>query len=227
MSKVAEKTVIDIKGAFNNYNEASSVRKLEYQGIYISPKRLVNGNSKLHNILIFDLPAVKSCLNCKDCAKNCYAMKAQRQYTDTRIFRDTNFALVNNDSDMLTELIVNQLSKTKVTTLRIHSSGDFHTQEYIEFWNNIIKQFPKIKFYAYTKVDSILDFTEINKNANFNLISSFIEGKINFGSVEYCNELSEKHNTFICPVTSHKSDIRCGKECTYCVTQNNVCFVQH
>jgi hypothetical protein len=113
-----------------------------------------------------------------------------------------------------------------MSVVRIHSSGDFFSQAYINFWDEIIGMFPKIKFYVYTKVADILNFTSIQRNANFNLISSFIGGKVNFGSIDYCNDLKRDYKAFICPVTSG-ADIKCGKECKYCVTKNNVCFVQH
>jgi len=176
-----------------NYLIPSKGRGLLYNGIYISPLRLVKGNSKLVNILIFDLTAVKSCLNCEDCKNTCYAVKAERIYTDTLIFRDTNLCMVKNDLPLLKELICKQLDKTKITSLRIHSSGDFLSQEYINFWSEIISLYPSIKFYAYTKVEQILDFSQIQTNTNFNLINSLIENKVlNYGSLEYCEDL-KKH----------------------------------
>ena len=177
--------------------------------------------------MIFDLPAVKSCLNCSSCASTCYAVKAQRQYTDTRIFRDTNLHIFLHDKELLFNLIVNQLKRTKSKTVRLHSSGDFFSQSYINFWDNIIGMFPDIKFYAYTKVEKFFDFSKIEQNKNFNLILSFIEGNLNYGSIDYCNELNKKYNTFICPVTNGVKDIKCGKGCNYCIDNKNVCFVEH
>lgn len=206
----------------------SSTRTLSFNGVYVCPERLKKGNSKLVNILIFDLPAIKSCLNCKDCAKRCYAKKAEVQYKDTKIFRGTNFELALTDRDKLFSLICKQLDKTKVTTVRIHSSGDFFEQDYITLWHWIVRSFPKINFYAYTKVDEILDFSVIEQNKNFNLIRSFIGDNLNFGSIDYCNALNREFGTFICPATASKnSDVKCGKQCTYCVTEKNVCFVEH
>ena len=222
LSKTFEKSNTD-------YSKVSIGRSFNFNGYYISPNRLVKGNSKLYNILIFDLPAVETCLNCNDCKTKCYALKAQRQYTDTRIFRSTNLALFNDSAIQLKYLIVNQLNSTKITTVRIHSSGDFFNQEYINFWEGIVYQFPNIKFYAYTKVAELLDFSKIESLPNFNLISSFVgEYQLNFGSLQYCEMLHTNHDTFICPATK-SSDIkfRCGLNCNYCVTKKNVCFVIH
>ena len=221
-------TKIDVsKSTRVDYSTPSNGRTLLYNDIYITPNRLVKGNSKLYNILIFDLTAVKSCLNCKDCSKNCYAVKAQRMYTDTMIFRECNFDMVKTNISLLKKLLCEQLSKTKITSVRIHSSGDFYNQAYLDMWSEVISLYPHIKFYAYTKVDKILNFDKIVKHTNFNLICSLIEGQINFGSVAYCEELSKKHNTFICPVGYNSKTVKCGKECSYCISEKNVCFVQH
>jgi len=139
-----ENLKIDVSKAFRDYSEKTDVRTLFYNGLYFNPNRLVKGNSKLHNILIFDLPAVKSCLNCADCKDRCYAVKAEAQYTDTRIFRDTNFFMYANNSDLLKKLIIEQLSNTKCKTVRLHSSGDFFSQQYVNFWAEIIGMFPEI-----------------------------------------------------------------------------------
>lgn len=209
------------------FKEKSNIRSLFYNGFYFNPNRLVNGNSKLHNILIFDMPAVKTCLNCNDCKNRCYALKAEKQYTNTKIFRETNFFMYSNSPELLKNLITEQLKMAKnINTVRLHSSGDFFSQSYINFWDDIIKMFPNINFYTYTKVEKILDFSNIEKNKNFNLISSFIHGKLNFGSLEYCKELKQKFNTFICPATQIEN-IKCNKDCKYCIKNKNVCFVEH
>ena len=209
-----------------DYSTISNIRNFNYKCFYISGNRLVKGNSKLYNILIFDLPAVSTCLNCDDCKDKCYAMKAQRQYSNVRIFRETNLILYKEQANILKTLIVAQLNKAKETVVRIHSSGDFFSQDYIEFWASIVSMFPNIKFYTYTKVEKILNFDNLVKLSNFNLITSIIDNKLNFGSLEYCKELKVMYGSFICPATNYKN-VQCGKECSYCITKNNVCFVEH
>lgn len=212
-----------------DYKKSSKQRSLFIFDHYITPNRLVKGNSKLYNILIFDLPAVETCLNCNDCKDKCYAKKASVQYVDVRIFRDSNLQLFLSKRELLKELLILQLSNSKETTIRIHASGDFFSQDYIDFWNDIIKLFPLKKFYAYTKVSSLLDFSDICKLGNFNLIDSIINDiHLNFGDIDYCNSLNQKYGTFICPATKKGTiEYRCGLNCSYCVTNKNVCFIQH
>jgi hypothetical protein len=148
-----------------DYTKETIYRSLTYNSIYVSPNRLRFGNTKLYKILIFDLPAGKSCLNCSSCASRCYAKKAEVQHPETEIFRATNFHLVKNNLKFLKNILVKQLSKTSIPTVRIHASGDFYSQGYIDMWDSIISSFPTINFYAYTKVNKILNF-EIIINRN-------------------------------------------------------------
>jgi len=213
-----------------DYKIESNVRVLNFYGNYIKPERMATGNMKLHNILIFDLPAIETCLNCSDCKAKCYAMKAQRLYHDVRIYRKTNLELFKIDKELLKELIVSQIQNSKVGSVRLHSSGDFFSQDYIDFWCDIIGMFKDIKFYAYTKVKDLFDFSIIEGLNNFNLIDSYVNDiMLNFGSYEYCKQLQKNYGTFICPATmNHNNDsVKCGLDCTYCITKKNVCFIEH
>ena len=214
---------LDFSSTVTDYSKKSVTRTLEYVFGFITPKRLTNGNEKLHKVLVFDLPAVLSCPNCKDCKKTCYAVQAQEQYEDCRVFRNTNFYMAVCEKEKLQELIVAQLKRARTNVVRIHSSGDFFSQQYIDMWTAIMKQFPNKKFYAYTKVEKLFKFKKLS---NFNLITSFINGKLNYGNIEYCNELKKHYNAFICPCGIDKK-VKCGIDCNYCVTNKNVCFLQH
>lgn len=188
-------------------------------------ERLKLGNTKLHQVLIFDLPAIKSCLNSSLCGKSCYALKAQRMYPNVSKWRDDNLQLAKNHPRALLAMIHIQLTKTKYKVCRIHSSGDFFNQDYVDMWYEIVKRFPKINFYAYTKVDKILDFSKLKSLKNFNLIPSLINGKLNFGPKAYVDQLVIDEGAFLCP--AHDKKIKCNLHCNYCVSNNKPVFVQH
>lgn len=44
-----------------------------------------------------------------------------------------------------------EITASKLSTVRIHASGDFDTAEYVEAWMRIVKACPGTKFYAYTR----------------------------------------------------------------------------
>jgi hypothetical protein len=58
-----------------------------------------------------------------------------------------------------------------VRAVRIHESGDFYNQKYLDKWVEIAKRFPDIIFTAYTK-SLHLDFTAAKKLKNFVLFAS-------------------------------------------------------
>ena len=75
--------------------------------------------------------------------------------------------------------------------LRIHDAGDFFDPDYIESWIDIIKHFPDLKFYAYTKIYGVSHFKgkplraayeKLLKQPNFKIIQS--QGSLNDGEMD-------------------------------------------
>ena len=215
------------------YAEAIKIKKAPKNGMpRLNLKRLVYGNQKLDkSILIFDLLAGTELGVCNQNCFKCYALQSQKQYIYSYMFRYLNTILAKNYTDILKDIIITQIKSAKSKNIiRIHSSGDFFTQDYIDMWNCIIGQFPNKKFYAYTKRLNDFNFTDIQKNKNFNLINSFVsldgQSVINYGDKEHIKKLSE-NGCFVCPATKQNWKGMCGKECNYCITNKNVCFHIH
>ena len=206
----------------------------------LAPNRLKLGNSKL-NTYIFDLPAGLTCGSCKTagCLEKCYATKAQLQYPDAADFRNGNMWLAKNQPQIFEDSINNQLAKIRKggfkskgeNIVRIHSSGDFMNQDYLNRWARIVKQNPDFQFYAYTKQDKRLDFTPLTDNTNFNLVKSLLpNGEINFGKdIEKLNRHAKEFGIpEICPATMG-SDVKCGGKggCKNCLTSPYMVFKEH
>lgn len=130
--------------------------------------KLSRGNRKMSNVLIFNLPAQKTCPgSTPECRAKCYAMKAERLYPQARACRaeqliettSPDFAL-----DMV-HAIIAETSKYKKFSgyFRIHESGDFYCQAYLDDWKYIVSQFPEIHFLAFTK-SFHLDYSNIPSN---------------------------------------------------------------
>ena len=190
------------------------------------------GNSKLDkSILIFDLLAVTTCRNCRSCAASCYALKAQRMYANTLLKRSLNTWLAMQDLDFLFQCIENQIRNSRKTVVRIHSSGDFFAQIYINKWAELIAKFPNIRFYAYTKVDHIFDFSKIENLENFNLIRSILpDGSKNYGPEEEIKAKARKFNFPVCPYRkgmNAENMPHCGGTCEICLNSPIVGFVEH
>lgn len=178
-----------------------------------------NGNRKCKNMLIFNLPAVKSCPEHKDCSKDCYALKAERMYKTAKARRENNFKLAKKDLNGLSLQLREQLNKTKLTVCRIHESGDYFNQEYLDMWVNIARDYPSTKFFGFTKTRRIHDFSVADSLPNINILDSYIYGKyLNFGNKEYVYNLAGKDpNIYICPGSAAPNAIHCNDPCRYCI----------
>ena len=127
------------------------------------------GNLKLKSISSFSLTPIKSCVNFKYCSKKCYALKAYKAYPNTKKAYDRNFRIAKDNLKELKKQLINYLRDYKQNYFRIHVAGDFFSQEYLDMWKEICKEFINIKFLAYTKAYN-LKFT--NKSENLEIVFS-------------------------------------------------------
>ena len=180
-------------------------------------------NSKLKHQLIFNLP-VSHAICGRQCA-GCYALKAQRRFPSVLASCERKYqaSLLPTFASTIISEIAN--FKRPLTAVRLHSSGEFHSQAYIDQWVTIASALPHIKFYAFTKRLSDFDFSKLSALPNFVLINS-----LQFGGLNYAPVGKLPSSAFICPVTQHKP-VQCGTSCTYCMSKvaqtNGVCFVKH
>ena len=181
------------------------------------------GNAKLHNTLVFNLPAGKSTCN-RECP-GCYAIKFQRLYPNVLPYRNRMLE-ASQQPDFVARISADISSCRKpFKFIRIHESGEFYSQQYIDKWQSIAEAFPQYTFYAYTKRIKDFDFTSISSLPNFVLIDSLIHGGLN-----YAKSTSLSSSVFTCPATASKT-VRCGQSCTYCMSKiaqaNGVQFIKH
>lgn len=211
-----------------------------YNKNYI-PQLLRNGNLKLgSNVAIWDLPSV---VTCKYKCKGCYALKAERMYKQTRIMRAFHFEIIQQALKNIKkrEYLVNYINIElrrhamlySLPVVRIHASGDMFSEDYLRFWLDIIQQNQNINFYTYTK---ILDDNAINywnsMYKNFNIVRSIINGRINFGDVEYIESIAKtleanKKQYYICQYGFKDNHQTCMGSCTACLTCSNILFKKH
>lgn len=123
-------------------------------------------NTKMGNIPSFSLTPGKACTStaCGTCLKDCYAMKAYRQYPATRNAYDRNLAAVQADHWDVLNQIDKYLEKKSPRFFRIHVAGDFISKEYLQAWSETAKAFPDVKFLAFTKAYHLFQEIEIPSN---------------------------------------------------------------
>ncbi len=183
--------------------------------------RMSIGNRKCKNMLIFNLSR-ESCppIAKKICYKTCYTGKVERLYPTARRFREENYRLAKRQNLLLLHrLLHTQLARSPVDTVRIHESGDFFSEGYLQMWHSIIVQFPDRYFFGFTKVydkyKSIIDY--LNVRHNVNIINSFIDGELNYGDGAHLAKIKLFNpNIYICPASAKEGAPKCGVDCFYC-----------
>ena len=128
---------------------------------------LVTPNGKQPSIAnTFGLPAGKafSCPSATSiCEKVCYAGKLEKIYKGTRDVLMNNWNLLkdsNQDemylliSEMIAEFAGECDKRNAEKLFRIHWDGDFFNEEYTLAWKRVMSDYPEIKFWVYTRVES-------------------------------------------------------------------------
>lgn len=117
-----------------------------------------NNNSKLKKsgISSFGIPAYKSvsgfftCPGANECITPCYARHGAYIWSNVSLAYEKRLSLTLS-KDFI-PVISSELKNRKIKILRIHDSGDYYSKKYLEKWLSIIRMFPEITFYSYTKI---------------------------------------------------------------------------
>jgi hypothetical protein len=134
-----------------------------------------NTKLKKTDTISFNLPAFKSedgfkvCPKAGACATLCYARQGHYVVPVVSKAREFNLKIVRGNLRTFIRMAIEDLSRVKNKTVRVHDSGDFFSQDYLDSWLTIAKVFPKKKFYAYTK-SLHLDFSR--RPDNFQIVQS-------------------------------------------------------
>lgn len=155
-------------------------------------------------VLVWNMPYVITCPGASElCKKVCY--NAAYPINENSML---NYNLFCHDSKILEEKICEYLETIMDNRIgiRLHSSGDFFSKEYIDMWTRIVKRYPTVKFWAYTRSWVIPELKkaikELENNDNISVYYSWDETM----EVVCCGhkraligEEIESNNVIICP----------------------------
>jgi hypothetical protein len=126
----------------------------------------VSPNGKTPTIAnTFGLPSGKaySCPGATSvCEKICYAGKLEKVFKGVKAVLLTNWEQLKDASQEQMEALLYQMidefdkdcdKRNAEKLFRIHWDGDFFSDTYTVAWSNVIKAFPKIQFWVYTRSD--------------------------------------------------------------------------
>ena len=189
-------------------------------------KLLSKGNSKLATTVgVFNILAGMEVCG-REC-DNCYALKEQRRWKGS-VLKGRNNRLDISKTDSFVLNMVTEILKSKFRHIRIHGSGEFYSQDYIDKWAKIAKGVqalrPYVRFFTYTKRDNEFDFSALDSASNFIVHRSFVQvngkRKMNYGTAEAVQSIQKATNGFICPLATDRTG-KCGSECTWCMQVEN------
>ena len=135
------------------------------------------GNSKLAKLdtVSFNIPAFRSadgfetCPKAGACATLCYARQGRYMMPNVAATREFNLRIVRGDLQQFVVWATEDLQRIKNKIVRVHDSGDFFSQAYMDAWFEIAGRFPEKKFYAYTKS---LHLDRSRQPENFQIVQS-------------------------------------------------------
>jgi len=164
-------------------------------------------NKKLSfNTASFSIPATEEV--CKTLCRGCYAVRMQR-FKTTRNAWERNYKISQSPNFVkiaTAELII--LFHKGITVIRIHVSGEFYSQEYVNKWAQIASKFPQGTFYGFTKNPHKLDLSPLKKLKNVIIH----EQTDNYESLE---RFKSQHLHYkVCPMPP---DNGCGSLCKWCM----------
>lgn len=141
----------------------------------IGNEKLNKPNGGTYRILGYGIPADFSftvdgiehntCPSALACRAVCYAKQGRYRMASVANARlhNLNAFLSSREGFIASALADLQRLSKRFNVVRIHDSGDFFSQEYLNAWKVIAAAFPAVIFYAYTKTLH-LDFSEMPSN---------------------------------------------------------------
>jgi len=143
---------------------------------------LLTQNSKLKKtskelgvrVFNFGIPAYKSasgkltCPFADACVKFCYARKGAYVWSNVQPAFEKRYQL--SKTDQFVNKMYKEIVKKKPDYVRVHDSGDYYSEAYLNKWIDIALLFPEVRFYSYT--NSVLLLKKATLPDNFDIIFS-------------------------------------------------------
>ena len=155
--KPAERRTLDVR-AMRNKTENALASAYEYskgKGIRPSPPNRKVGAPQ------FNLPALVSCPNATPaCGAACYAQAGHYAMKEPPKMYWGNWVHLHLIGphrwvEALRGVVLAGLHGQETGHFRLHSSGDFFSQEYFDAWCAVARSLPRVRFWAYTRTTTL------------------------------------------------------------------------
>ena len=238
--KMNSKTKKALKAAgFQLYGDLVKINDSLY------PMPLVQGNTKLGEkvwhastfptnesveVVLKDGRTASAAGTCPMFCKGCYGTTGNYNYSTTKYWLIMRTELLRKYPDVYFQLVKIQLENEDIERFRIHATGDFITGEAKKYYD-LLKEFPHIKAWTYTKVTNDSDIELLDSLPNCNVVKSIIHGYgFNFGHVPYIANVyyylkRNNKSVYICRCGIDKNQ-HCSN-CDGCSDHEYVLFLEH
>lgn len=185
------------------------------------------GNTKTgRSVLTWSMNQTTCPFHCK----GCYADAGHYQRASVRRSLDINTKLARDHLEFLERALRAQLDTLKDgSEVRIHAVGDFFSRPYLEMWRRIVRDYPRLVFWTYTKYREYESAFDAYPNGN--IVPSIVGGHgFNFG---HCAHVIDMYRA-LKEAGEHVHICRCGIDpnqhcagCHMCSDSKYVLFVEH
>jgi hypothetical protein len=213
---------------------AYAARGIVFDGTYlITPDGdkvrplLKKGNSKTGRAVLTWSISIESC-PCR--CKGCYAATGCYLFPSVAALLKRHYLLAMYHLEFVDAAIRAQLDTLKDgAEIRIHAAGDFFNDAYAHMWRDIVRDYPRLIFWTYTKAIKYESMFDTFINAN--IVKSIIPGVgLNFG---HCGYIADAYNKLTAAGESVHI-CRCGIDpnqhcagCHSCSKYKYVLFIEH
>jgi len=150
---------------------------------------LTANNTKLKKsgILAFGIPAFKSaqghvtCPNAWGCKEGCYAKHGTFRWPAVAKAYERRYRFTKDPK--FVDTLVAEIKRRRPKYVRIHDSGDFYDHLYLDKWMLIARSCPQTRFYAYTKMVSMMKLYNGKQGFPPNFTVIFSEGGLEDGQI--------------------------------------------
>ena len=130
--------------------------------------------------------------SCPMHCKGCYCDNGNYNFDSVKSFNIMKLLIAQQHLDFMVRAIKAQIAADHITQVRIHASGDFFSNAYVDAWKDIANSCPTVIFWTYTKNPAALKaFAEVQ---NVSIVPSITPHGLNFGT---CAELLEHREKLI------------------------------
>jgi len=133
-----------------------------------------------NNVVVWNIPPAATCPGASEwCLSVCYNGDDRPEIFERDKWR-SNLQEFNTNPDSLAEILERQVEASEAPlAVRVHSSGDFFSEEYIKFWTKFVDEHPDVTFWAYTRSWAIPELREsleeLRSRENIQLFASWDE----------------------------------------------------